>query len=47
MLKQDLPFITPCCLGLIPCLSYTYCMIALKVIYSVNFPDNEVRLTDQ
>ncbi|XP_046765531.1 uncharacterized protein LOC124417648 [Gallus gallus] len=45
LVKQDLPFVNPCWLGLIPRLSRTCRVISLKTICSIIFPGTQVRLT--
>jgi len=45
IVKQDLPFMNPCWLGLIPWLSFTCPVIALRMNHSIIFPGIEVRLT--
>jgi len=44
LVKQDLPFMNPCWLGLIPWLSHIT-VISLKMICSITFPDTKIRLT--
>ena len=45
LVKQDLPFMIPCWLVLIPQLSHTYCVIFLKMISSITLPGTKFRLT--
>ena len=45
MVKQDLPFMNPCWLGLIPRLSRTCRLISPKTVCSTTFPGTELRLT--
>lgn len=44
LVKQDLPFLKPCCLSLIPWLCCACYMMALKIVCSIAFPGIEVRL---
>jgi len=45
MVKQDLPFMNPCWLGLNSWLSFTCLVSALRMNHSLIFPGTEVRLT--
>jgi len=45
LVKQDLPFMNPCWLGLIPWLSFACLVSALRMNLFIIYPDNELRLT--
>ena len=45
MVEQDLPFVNPRWLGLIPRLSRTCRLISPKTVCSTTFPGTELRLT--
>jgi len=45
LVKQDLPFMNPCWLGLIPWLCFTCLVSALRMIRSTVLPGTEVRLS--
>jgi len=45
LVKQDLPFMNPCWLGLIPWLSFTCPVSALRMNRSIILPSTKVRLT--
>jgi len=45
LVRQDLPFMNPCWLGLIPWLSFTCPLSALRMNCSIMLLSTEVRLT--